>query len=177
MIPAIQAPEPITQRQLRSLHFRDIQPGDWRRLQRFHERLSPQTVELRFHGAKRQLSMPLAYRFTHVDGINEAAVVATTGTRGRIVGVARYSKIDERSAEVAFVVEDRYQRHHVGHRLLQRLCREAREHGIEEFVAEILPNNVPMFRLLAEIGSFSSHYSGGCCTARVRLNPDCVNSR
>ena len=177
VMPAVRASEPITERQLRSVHIRPIHADDWRRLQRFHERLSPQTVELRFHGAKKHLSMPLAHRFTNVDGVNEAAVVATTGTRGCIVGVARYIRMDDRSAEVAFVVEDRYQRHHVGHRLLRRLCKEAWEHGIEEFVAEILPGNVPMFRLLGEIGSVSSHYAGGCCTARVRLTPDCATSR
>jgi hypothetical protein len=50
-----------------------------------HERLSVETVEQRFHGARRELSERLAHRFTELDGRNDVALVATTGTRGRII--------------------------------------------------------------------------------------------
>src|SRR5579864_4293031 len=114
-------PATVTARQVRDLHYRQIRPEDWRRLQRFHRRLSSSTVELRFHGAKRELSVPLAHRLTNMDGKNTVGIVATTGTRGRIVAVGRYSRLSPTSAEVAFVVEDAYQHHHIGHRLLERL--------------------------------------------------------
>src|SRR5437588_577546 len=131
---------------LRNVRFRPIRPNDWHRLQRFHQRLSDTTVELRFHGAKRNLSNPLAHYFTDLDGHDNVAIVATTGTRGRIIGVARYNKITATSAEVAFVVEDAYQHHGLGHRLMQRLRRVALANGITEFVAGVLPRHVPMLR-------------------------------
>src|SRR5579859_701394 len=96
---------------LHNIHVRPIRPDDWRRLQRFHARLSQQTVALRFHGAKKYLSIPLAFQLTHVDGHDNAAWVATTGSRGRIIGVARYFRLSRSCAEVAFVIEDGYQHH------------------------------------------------------------------
>jgi RimJ/RimL family protein N-acetyltransferase len=153
-----------------NLRLRSIRPDDWRRLQRFHDRLSPETVQLRFHGAKHHLSEPLSHRFTAVDGEHDAAIVATTGTRGRIVGVARYSTLEPGVAEVAFVVEDRFQHHGLGGRLMRRLMAAARANGIEEFVAEVIPGNVPMLRLLHEAGSVAISSGRGVSTARVRLD-------
>lgn len=144
-----------------SVHFRFIRPDDRHRLQLFHQRLTPGTVRLRFHSAKRELSAPLARRFTELDGHNNVAIVATTGTRGRIIGVARYCRIAPVSAEVAFVVEDAFQGHGIGRRLMQQLVAEAGKNGIREFVAEILPGNTPMLRLLEEWGPI-----------RVRHDPD-----
>src|SRR5689334_3448593 len=133
-----------TERDLHNIHFRRIRPEDRTRLQRFHKRLSLDTVELRFHAAKAELSEPLARRFTEIDGHNEAAIVATTGTRGRIVGVARYFRLGPTSAEVAFVVEDAYQGRGIGHRLMDRLTALALEEGIDEFIAYVRPGNTPM---------------------------------
>jgi RimJ/RimL family protein N-acetyltransferase len=157
------------ERRLHDVHFRLIRPDDLHRLQRFHRRLSPETVQYRFHGAKRELSIPLAHRFTDIDGHNDAAIVATTGTRGRIIGVARYNRIDATSAEVAFVVEDAYQHHGIGRRLLFRLRDHAVENGITEFVAEILTCNTPMFKLLHELGEARTSYRAGVCEARISL--------
>ena len=154
---------------LHNIHFRPIRPDDWHRLQQFHKRLSGSTIELRFHGAKRELSEPLAHRFTQLDGYSDVAWVATTGTRGRIIGVARYNHITPTSAEVAFVVEDGYQHHGVGHRLMQRLRETAIANGITEFVAEVLPGNTAMLRLLREAGPTRVHFDQGVCEAYVNL--------
>jgi RimJ/RimL family protein N-acetyltransferase len=150
-------------------HFRPIRPDDWRHLQKFHKRLSPNTVGLRFHGAKKELSEPLAHRFTQLDGKNEVGIVATTGTRGRIIGVARYSRVSPTCAEVAFVIEDAFQHHGVGHRLMVWLRQIALENGIKEFVAEVMPGNVAMLRLLREAGPTEVRTSQGESEARVRL--------
>ncbi|HLJ67109.1 MAG TPA: GNAT family N-acetyltransferase [Chloroflexota bacterium] len=154
---------------LHHLHFRSIRRDDWHRLQEFHKRLSGLTVELRFHGAKRELSTPLAHDFADVDGHDRVAILATTGTRGRIVGVARYNRIAPALAEVAFVVEDAYQGHGIGRRLMERLKAAALENGITQFVAEILPGNVPMFGLLKSVGPVRSHFEGGECEVYVDL--------
>jgi L-amino acid N-acyltransferase YncA len=84
----------------------------------------------------------LAHGLTDLDGTNDVALVAATGTRRRIIGVARYSRISPTSAEVAFVVKDAHQHHGVGHQLMNRLCKNALENGIAELVAEVLPGNL-----------------------------------
>jgi len=156
-------------RRLHDVHFRSVRTDDWRKLQRFHARLSPSTVQRRFHGAKRELSAPLAQTFTDVDGVNDAAIVATTGTRGRIIGVARYCRLTPTSAEVAFVVEDVYQGRGIGGRLMRHLRELALANGVTVFVAEVVPGNVPMFHLLEEVGKTSTRYDRGVCEVNVDL--------
>jgi GNAT superfamily N-acetyltransferase len=153
----------------RNIRIRPIRPDDWRRLQRFHQRLSDTTIALRFHGAKRELSEPLAHRFANVDGHDNAAFVATTGTWGRIVGVARYSRIGPAAAEVAFVVEDAYQGQGIGQKLMARLRAHALQNGITEFVAMVLPGNTPMLHLLEEAGQARVHTKGGLWEIHVDL--------
>ncbi len=157
---------------LNSIHFRPIEPEDRTRLQRFHARLSVPTVEQRFHAAKKDLTDPLARRFTNLDDRDEFAVVATTGTRGRIIGVGRYARIDDRSAEVAFVIEDAYQGHGIGKRLMQRLRAQAIACGVNEFVAYILPANTAMVRLLQGTGPTSSRWEDNTLEVRTQLTPD-----
>lgn len=123
----------------------------------------------RFHGAKRELSEPLAHRLTELDGQNDVAIVATTGTRGRIVGVARFCRMSPTSAEVAFVIEDEYQHLGIGRRLMRRLRATALQNGITEFVAEVLPGNMPMLHLLHEAGPAEVHFDQGVCEVRVEL--------
>jgi GNAT superfamily N-acetyltransferase len=158
-----------TNRQLHGIHFRPIRPDDWRRLQLFHARLSPSTVQHRFHGSKRELSIPLAHTFTNVDGVSDAAIVATTGTRGRIVGVARYCRLTPTSAEVAFVVEDAYQGRGIGGRLMRHLRELALANGATVFVADVLSDNTPMFHLLRQTGTTRTRYDHGVCEIEVDL--------
>jgi GNAT superfamily N-acetyltransferase len=153
----------------RNIRYRTISPADWRRLQRFHRRLSEDTVELRFHGAKRELSTPLAHHFADVDGVDDVAIVATTGTRGRIVGVGRYSRMSPDCAEVAFVVEDAYQHHGIGRGLMRRLRDVALANGITRFVAEIMPGNTAMVHLIEDVGESHVRFADGVLEATVEL--------
>jgi RimJ/RimL family protein N-acetyltransferase len=159
----------VTQNHVKDIRIRHIRPDDWHRLQCFHNRLSVKTAELRFHGAKLQLSEPLAHRFTQLDGRDDVALVATTGTWGRIIGVARYNRVKPDTAEVAFVVEDEYQGQHVGTRLMRRLKLTALQNGITKFVAELVPGNVRMLRLLEYSGTTKVHLEGSECEVWVDL--------
>lgn len=157
---------------LENIHFRPIEPLDRTRLQRFHSRLSGLTVEQRFHAAKKDLTEPLARRFTDLDGHDEFAIVATTGTRGRIIGVGRYCRINDTSAEVAFVVEDSFQGHGIGRRLMRRLRAHAVSDGLKEFVAYVLPYNTPMVRLLRATGPTSTRWEDNTLEVRTRLTAE-----
>ena len=156
-------------RRLHDIHFRPVRPSDWHRLQLFHRRLSDDTVELRFHGAKRDLSTSVAHHFTDLDGKNDFALVATTGTRGRIIGIASYNRVSPTCAEVALVIEDAYQHHGIGRRLMQRLREVALQNGITEFVADVLPTNLAALRLLEVTGSTQSRKGAGEVDVRVDL--------
>jgi ribosomal protein S18 acetylase RimI-like enzyme len=70
---------------------------------------------------------------------------------------------------VAVVVEDAFQHHGVGHRLMGRLREIALQNGITEFVAEVLPGNTAALHLLRAAGSTEAHFEGGEVEARVDL--------
>jgi RimJ/RimL family protein N-acetyltransferase len=156
-------------RRLHDIHYRQIRPDDWRKLQSFHARLSPSTVQHRFHGAKRELSIPLAHTFADVDGVNDVAIVATTGTWGRIIGVARYFRVAPSTAEVAFVVEDAYQGRGIGGHLMRHLRELALANGVTVFVAEVLSDNTAMFRLLNKVGPTRMRRDRGVCEVEVDI--------
>jgi GNAT superfamily N-acetyltransferase len=155
----------------RSIRIRPIRPDDGRKLQRLHGRLSDSTIYQRFHGPKPELDEVWARRFAALNGHAAAAFVATTGTRGRIVGVARYYKIDATTtAEVAFVVEDAYQGCGIGMRLMKRLREQALRNGITEFVALLLPRNERMLRLLRAVGPTQIRAESGTVAVQVDIS-------
>ncbi len=122
---------------------RSIRSDDAPRLQRFHLRLSADTIRRRFFGAHPTLGDVEARRFTDLDPATDAALVAIAGDR--IVGVGRYVRIGTGGcAEVAFVVDDEFQGHGIGTELLTLLSRIARDDGIRRFVADTFADNGAM---------------------------------
>ena len=131
-------------------HVRPIGPDDADRLQRFHERLSPESIYLRFFAPYPRLTQRDIDRFTQVDYDMRAALIATIGTE--MVGVVRYDVVHDAEAEVAFLVEDGQQGRGLGSVLLEHIAAAARERGIRRFVADVLPNNRRMINVFLEAG-------------------------
>ena len=117
----------------------------------FHGALSFQTVYRRFFGVHPHLSPGEAEHFCTVDSVHRFALVALVN--GEIVGVARMERIEPAStAEVAFVVADKFQHRGLGRLLAHRLAAAGRDRGVQQFVADTLPDNQPMLRLLPDAG-------------------------
>ena len=152
-------------------HLRPITPQDAEALQRFHVALSPESVFLRFFSAMpRLLSDRDLQRFTTVDHAGRVALVALVGDE--IVGVARYDRIDERQAEVAFSVSDAHQGRGLGSVLLEHLAAAARERGIHRFVADVLPQNKKMVMVFREAGyEVTSHFQNGVIALAFDIDP------
>lgn len=136
------------------VHVRPIRPDDTVRLQDFHTHLSSDSITFRFFRYMPQLSGPDAERFTHVDYVNRMALVATDGQgeSERILAVVRYDRIAPDTAEVAFVVADRWQGHGVATALLHRLAIYARQQGITHLQAITLASNAKMLEVLRHAG-------------------------
>lgn len=168
---ALQIEEELTLRDGDQVHVRAIRPGDTERLRAFHASLSFESIVFRFFRALPELPPDLAERFTHVDYRDRMALVATRGTAAdeELVAVARYDRIGPAEAEVAFVVQDRWQGHGIATALLYRLAAYACAHGITTFVAITLGNNRPMLDVLRGCG-FPSTYNHRDGEVEVRLN-------
>jgi RimJ/RimL family protein N-acetyltransferase len=135
------------------VQVREIRPGDAPALQRLVGRLSEQSIHLRFFGPMDDLSDKKARHFAEVDGEDQYALVALDPEDdGEIVAVVRYSREEGTDrAEYAALVEDRLQGQGLGLSLTHALIQAARERGIKDFEALVLPENRGMIRLLSDL--------------------------
>lgn len=132
-------------------HIRPVRPDDGPLLLAFYERVSDESKYLRFFAPYPRLSRRDVERFTQVDQRDRVALIATSGAD--MIAIARYDRVaSSREAEVAFLVEDAYHGRGVASVLLEHLAAVARERGLARFVAEVLPRNFRMIRLLADAG-------------------------
>ena len=92
--------------------------------------------------------------FTDVDFVKHVVLVAEEQEDGRpvIVGGGRYVILQPGQAEVAFAVVDQYQGHGIGAALMRHITTIARDAGLEELIAEVLPENAPMLKVFEKSG-------------------------
>ncbi|MFG1604217.1 GNAT family N-acetyltransferase [Actinoplanes sp. NPDC049265] len=135
-----------------TVHLRPITPGDAPAIVDFHGRMSERTRYLRYFSPYPRIPDRDLERFVNVDHADREAYVIVSGKR--IMAVGRYERLgpDSPEAEVAFVVEDAHQGRGIGSVLLEHLAEAARKHGIERFVAEVLPQNAGMLRVFGDTG-------------------------
>ena len=120
-------------------------------------RLDPESIYTRFSQAKGALSDEELKTATEVDFERVVALVATVESGGRetIIGGGRYVAFNSaagRTAEVAFIVEEDYQGQGIATRILNHLVRIAREKGVDQFEAEVLPGNTSMLAVFSRSG-------------------------
>ena len=120
-------------------------------------RLNPESIYTRFFQAKAALSDQELKGATETDFENVVALVATVESEGRetIIGGGRYMAFDSpagRTAEVAFLIEEDYQGQGIATRILTHLVRIAREKGVDQFEAEVLPGNTSMLAVFSRSG-------------------------
>jgi RimJ/RimL family protein N-acetyltransferase len=141
----------VTCRDGTRVHLRPIRSDDAPRLQALHARLSRQTIYQRFFGAVPRLPTSWASFLTEVDYRRRLALVLERGSEANpeLIGVGRYEPTAEPdTAEVAFVVEDRWQGKGLGTVLFTALLAAARDRGIRRFRADVLADNRRMLDLI-----------------------------
>jgi GNAT superfamily N-acetyltransferase len=116
--------------------------------------VGPRSRYLRFFTLKREFSEREREFFLNVDFDKHVALVAVTEEAGQkvIIGAGRYVGVEPGKAEVAFTVIDRYQGQGIGASLLRHLVIVAREAGLHELIAEVLPENKSMLHLFQKSG-------------------------
>jgi GNAT superfamily N-acetyltransferase len=152
----------------RSVRIRPIRDSDGPGLVEFHSSLTPWSIYSRYFGAHPSLNEREVAWFTQVDYRDRLALIAEDG--GKIVGVGRYDRRDERSeAEVAFVVADEWQGLGLGRILLRRLADAAKRNGIDTFVADTLAENRAMLEVF-RLSGFAVETSSRHEIVHVRIS-------
>lgn len=151
-------------------HLRPIRPTDADAVQEFHEAQSEESVYLRFFAPLKRIPARELERFTNVDHHDRVAFVVTIGDR--IIGIGRYDRTGEDTAEVAFNISDAHQGRGLGSVLLEHLAAAARERGMRKFTAEVLPQNSAMLGVFVQAGyEVARRFDDGVVDVRFDLDP------
>ena len=136
----------------------------------FFTNLSDESRYLRFHGFP-ALGPKLAEPVVDPDWDERGALIGCI--EGRIVALGNWVRLrDRRAAEVAFSVADGFQRRGIGTRLLEQLAGHAAAAGIEQFVAEVLPENRNMLAVFRDVGfDVARDIEGGEVEVRFPIAP------
>jgi len=159
-----------------SFTLRPIRPDDEPLMVDFHHHLSEASVYMRFF-----LPLKLDFRVSHerlftkcfTDSDREIGLVAEyTDDRGarHIAGIARLiRKHSDNSAEVAFLVADKFQNRGLGTHLLARIIEIARREGISCLEGATLSENFNMKDMFVKAGFRFAPPEDGVATAVLHL--------
>lgn len=157
--------------------IRPIEPEDEPLIVDFHQTLSDESVYLRYsHLFKlsRRTAHERLTRICFIDYDHEIALVVEAGKSDdrAILGVGRLSQFPgTQTVELSMLVGDRYQHQGLGNQLMQMLIKVAHQEKIEQIVAEILPENIPMQQLCRKYGfETESHQLGDMVKATLHLS-------
>lgn len=155
------------------VEIRAQRPTDREGLRSALRRMSQQSIVRRFFAPRRSFSQQEVANFLDIDFDQHVALVAVLSMDdySRIVGGARYIKTAPGTAEVAFAIDDAFQHRGLGSALMKHLISIAREQGLQQFVAEMLPENTAMLGLLRKSGlELSTQRGDGVIRARAQLH-------
>jgi acetyltransferase len=156
--------------------LRPIRPDDEALMVDFHRQLSENSVYLRFF-----LPLRLDVRISHerlftkcfIDYDREIGLVAEyldEGGARRIAGIARLiRKHSDNTAEVAFLVADKFQNRGLGTHLLEEMIGIARKEGISGLEGATLSENYGMKDMFARAGFKFSPPEDGVVNASLHL--------
>ncbi|HVS31599.1 MAG TPA: GNAT family N-acetyltransferase [Thermoanaerobaculia bacterium] len=131
--------------------MRPVRPDDSTALLEFYGAMSRDSLYMRFFDS-RTAAAALRDSPSTVDYESDFGVVGELG--GSLAGIAHYFRTQHnpRVAEVAFAIADRFQGFGIGTQLLGKLVQIARTRHIEEFRAEVLPENQKMLDVFVQSG-------------------------
>jgi len=134
-----------------TLTIRAAGPGDYGPVRQLHEAMSPDNLYFRFFSASKASAEREARRVCLEGGPGLVALLGLLGDE--VVGVASYElTADPAAAELALAVADDMHRHGIATLLLEHLVSLARARGVKVLVADVLPDNYTVLRVLSDAG-------------------------
>lgn len=138
--------------------IRFVRPDDKARLVTAFSKLEPETIYTRFFTVKKELTQAELDRLDTPDPEHRIGLVVTlgSGVDETIIAGASCVVLDTegpvRSAEIAFTVEEDYQRQGLASKLLAAIVDIARSRGISQLEADVLAGNQAMLVVFQRSG-------------------------
>jgi len=138
--------------------IRSLRADDRQRVAAAVRELDRESIYTRLFSYRKELTEAGLNRIMAVDPAHEVALLVTRGVGPEEIAIASGLYIaaepreGETTAEVAFIVEEDYQRLGIAGRVLKHLVNIAREHGIAAFEADVLAENASMLAVFARSG-------------------------
>ena len=156
------------------IFFRPVKPADEHALSGMLYSLSPSSIRTRYMTSTMTFPHKDVQQLTNVDYENNLAIVSTVPcvTGEEIVAIAQYFLDPKtREAEVAFVVQDEWQKKGMGSLLLKYLTRIAKQREIKGFYAKVLPTNKTMLAVFYNSGyKVSTEFDGDVYSLKYDLS-------
>ena len=145
-------------RNKQEITVRAVRPDDKGLVVEALSNLSADSIYRRLFTTKKNISPEGLKKVTEVDFDNVVALVVEMEKDGKeqLVGGGRYIRSGATEngykAEVAFLINDAFQGLGIASRIFKHLLAIARESGITQFEAEVLPANAAMLRVFSGSG-------------------------
>ena len=135
-----------------TVHVRPVRAEDAPAVRAFFERLSPESIGLRFFCGFPDLDR--AVRWATEGDQHRYGLIAISSADGRVVAHAGWERESDRPerAEIAFTIADVMQHNGLGTILLGQLTQAAEQAGVAVLSAEVLPQNHRMLHVFHDSG-------------------------
>jgi GNAT superfamily N-acetyltransferase len=168
----VEAPVSITLPDGTQVMIRKAQTKDALLIQEMHDRLSPNSIRLRYNG----VCKPGLEDLRCLCGLTSSAGVVIAATivepQEMVIALAQYQvdPQDKNAAEPGLLVEDLFQGQGLGKALLDCLAQYALQNGLDTFIALVHPTNLPVLQMLSRCGfAYKIRYNFEIGLREIRL--------
>ncbi len=138
-----------------NIRFRAIKPSDEEEMRRLFYRFSDQAVYYRYFTSIKTMPHTRMQEYVNIDFSQTLSIVGLAGSHDseQLVAEARYAReAGSKFADVAFVIDEGYQRLGIASYMYAMLIRLAKERGIRGFTADVLSTNKGMLKVFERGG-------------------------
>jgi len=136
------------------VYFRVIRPSDEEDMRKLFYRFSDRAVYYRYFSPIKTMPHTTMQEYVNIDYRHIMSIVGIIKESRieRIIAEGRYALSEDSSyADVAFIVDEKFQGSGIGSFLLQTLITIARKRGIQGFTADVLTENKPMLKVFEKV--------------------------
>lgn len=128
--------------------IRLLRPDDLAAVQALHDRVSDESLRLRFFASGRA---PARAYVEHL-GTSTTTTTLVAELDGDVVGIVTAERVDDDTEEIAFLVDDALAGRGLGSLLLEHMAGSARERDVGHLTAEVLVENRQMLAVFIDAG-------------------------